>query len=104
MTVKHVSQYINWEDKKLQKMIILYFQCIYIYICIYIIACVIRTVFFKVTNLVHPLSPQTRAETRGQGVGGSDEVSAGPEGQVGHFVSGRPHAPHFHLLQVSRWV
>ena len=51
------------------------------------ITCVIKTnLFFKVVNLVCLLSPQTGAETRGQGVGGSDEVSAGPEGQVGKLL------------------
>lgn len=51
------------------------------------ITCVTKTnLFFKVVNLVCLLSPQTGAETRGQGVGGSDEVSAGPEGQVGKLL------------------
>lgn len=51
------------------------------------ITCAIRTtLFFKVIYLEHPFSPQTRAETRGQGVGGSDEVSAGPEGLVGKLL------------------
>lgn len=61
--------------------------------------------FFKVTSLVCLLSPQTRAETCGQGAGGSDEVSAGSEGQVGKFLFlGLPSRSSSHLLQVPRWI
>lgn len=70
------------------------------------ITCVIRTnsYFFKVIIIEGPFSPQTGAETRGQGVGGSDEVSAGSEGLVGKLLFLAHLALHFHLLQVPWWV